>query len=176
MRTRTLLAVVGLGTAALLAGTAPTASAAPGDTTTTFALAGSTLSVSVESTATLSDGTSGATSVSGSLGNVTVTDARGGTTPWSAKAASTTFTNGGTGAGLTESTAVTYNSGTVTTTGISVIGPKGAVALNATAAEVVAPDSVVGNNTAQWNPTLTVTLPSSSLVGSYTGTITTSVS
>lgn len=51
----------------------------------------------------------------------------------------------------------------------------GAKTLTGTAVQVVGGTVVVGNNTATWNPTLTVTLPSSSTMGNYTGTITTSL-
>ncbi len=161
--------------AALTAGAVSPASAAEGDTTTTFALAGSALSISVQPTATLTGGAAGDTSVNGQLGQVQVTDLRGGTSAWSAKATSTTFTNGGTGDSLTTSTGVSYNSGAITTTGTIVIVPKGAKSLSGTPIEVAAPTSVIGNNTARWNPTLTVTLPSNSLAGTYTGTVNTSV-
>lgn len=161
------------GTAVLMAGTAMPASAATGDTVTTFALAGSGLSITVQPTAGLTDGASGAASVSGQLGAVAVTDARGGVTGWSASATSTTFTT--TGAGTPTSTGVSYNAGVVTTTGISTAVLGTATALSATPAAVVGATAVVGNNTASWNPTLTVTLPSSALAGDYTGTINTSV-
>ncbi len=168
-----LLAVSSLGTAALLAGTIAPASAAEGDTTVTFALTGSTLSVSVSDNATLNGGNTGSEAVSGQLGQVTVTDRRGGTAVWSAKASTTKFT---TGTGNPESTSVTYNGGAISTTGTIVIVPKGTQTLTATPTEVAAPTSVVGNNTAAWNPTLTVNLPSDAVAGTYTGTVTTSVS
>jgi len=175
MPSRLFLAAAGICSAVLLAATAQPAFAAAGDTTTTFALGGSTLSVSVQPTASLTDGASGATSVSGQLGVVRVTDLRGGVAAWSARATSTTFTNGGTGAGLTESTGVSYDSGALTTTGTIVIAPKGAKSLSSSPTEVAGPTAVIGNNTAQWNPTVTVTLPSNSLAGTYSGTISSSV-
>lgn len=149
------------------------AQAATGDTVTTFAVAGGTLSIAVQATADLGTGTTGTASVSGQLGNVSVTDARGGRAGWSAKATSTTFT---TGTGNPASTSVSYNAGVITTTGTSVMPPAVPVTLSATPATVVSPTSQIGNNTASWNPTLTVSLPSNALAGSYTGTINTSVS
>jgi hypothetical protein len=166
------LAGITVVAAALLSAPTLPASAAPGDTTTTFALTGGALSVSVAATAALSNGNTSSASVSGQLGTVQVTDARGGTTAWSAFATSTTFTDG---AGSV-STGVSYSSGAITTTGTIVILPGTATPLNATAAKVVGPTAVVGNNTASWNPTLTVSLPTDALVGTYTGTIHTSVS
>lgn len=159
------------GSAVLLATTASPASAADGDTVATFALAGSTLSISVQPTASLTDGAAGASSVSGQLGNVKVTDLRGGTVNWNANASSTRFTS----AGGTQSTGVSYTAGAMTTTGNIVISPGTATALTATPTKVAGPTVVIGNNTAQWNPTVTVSLPSDALTGTYTGTITTSV-
>ncbi len=162
------------GAAALMAGTAMPASAAAGDTTTTFALAGSTLSITVQPTAALTNGATGASSVGGPLGLVKVTDLRGGTVNWSANATSTAFTGPGTPA--SSSTGVSYNAGTMTTTGTITILPGTATTLNATPAKVAGPTMVLGNNTAEWNPVLTVSLPSSALAGDYTGTVNTSVS
>lgn len=159
--------------AALLAASALPATAAAGDTTTTFALTGGALSVSVQPTATLGSGPSGSASVNGQLGAVQVTDARGSKIAWSASATSTTFTDG---AGGTVSTGVSYNAGTVTTTGTITVPASSATSLTAVPAAVVAPTSIRGNNTATWNPTLTVSLPSNSLAGTYTGTVNTSVS
>jgi len=160
---------VAVSTAAVLAGTAVPASA---DTTdVTFALSGGALAVSAQATAPLGNkGGSGTTSVSGALGNTVVTDNRGGTTGWSVGAATGAFGNG-----TSTASAVSYNSGTPTFTGVVVATSSGATTLTGTAAQVVAGTVVVGNNTATWNPTLTVTLPASSTVGSYAGTITTSL-
>ncbi len=157
---------VTVSAAAVMAGTAFPASA---DTTdVTFALAAGALAVSAQATAPLgAKGSSGTTSVSGSLGNTLITDNRGGTAGWSAKAATGTFTDGPTSA-----SAVSYNSGMPASTGIVVATSAGETTLTAVAAQVVAGTAVMGNNTATWNPTLTVTLPASSTAGSYAGTIT----
>ena len=163
------------GAAALVASTAAPASAAEGDTVATFALAGSTLSITVQPTAALTDGASGVASVTGDLGNVEVTDLRGGIVNWSANASSTAFTST-TGTTTSTSTGVSYAGGAMTTTGTITIMPGTATALSGTPAKVAGPTAVVGNNTAQWNPTLTVSLPSSALTGTYTGTVNTSVS
>ncbi len=170
MKTLRLLGVlvVSASTVALL--TATPAMAAAGDTTTTFALAGGGLSVAVQPNAALTNGSTGATSISGQLGNVTVTDVRGTTAAWNVSATSTTFT---TGSGPTSS-AVSYSTGVVTTTGVSAVVAK-TTALSTTPAVVATPTAIVGNNTASWNPTLTVTMPSNALTGDYTGTINTSV-
>ena len=166
---RKLLAGLGVAvtSSAMLTMTALPASA--DDTAVTFALSGGALAVSAQPTAALGNkGSSGTTSVSGQLGNTVLTDNRGGTTPWSVGAATDTFTDG-----TTDASAVSYNSGVVTPTGVVTAVSSGATALSAVAAEVVGADVLMGNNTATWNPTLTITLPSSSTAGDYAGTITT---
>jgi len=174
-------------TTTLLALTAPTASA--DDTAVTFNLTGGALSVSAQATAPLGNkGASGTTSVSGSLGNTVLTDNRGGVTGWSVGAATTAFNNSvpddpattgvdETAAATTTATAVSYASGAATSTGVVTATTAGAKTLTPAGAAVAVMNGtvVVGNNTATWNPTLTVTLPTSSTVGSYRGTITTSV-
>jgi hypothetical protein len=162
------------GAAALMASTAMPASAAAGDTTTTFVLSGDGISVAVQANATLTAGKTGAASVSGSLGDVTVTDLRGGTTNWNTSATSTTFTSVN-GTTTSTSTGVSYNGGSITTSGTSAVPPATAKSLTATPVVVVGPAEVSGNNTATWNPTLTVSLPATALTGTYTGTVNTSV-
>lgn len=70
----------------------------------------------------------------------------------------------------------TYNAGAIATTGTVVMPPATTVTLSTTPATVVSPTSVLGNNTASWDPTLTVSLPSNAVAGTYNGTINTSVS
>lgn len=163
-----------IGAAVLLAASTGTASAAVGDTTTTFSINGGALSVTMQTTATLTNASSGTTSVSGNLGAVSVTDNRGGTANWSVNASSTVFKT----AVLSTPTSngVSYNAGIVSETGTITIADGTAVALTATAAKVAGPTSITGNNTASWNPTLTVSLPSNALAGDYSGTVNTSIS
>jgi len=95
-RGRTILAAVAVA-CALSLGLAAPAFAAPGDTTTTFALTGGALAISVPATATLSSSpTGGLSTISGPLGSVAVTDARGllGSS-WTTSATSTAFKTGG---------------------------------------------------------------------------------
>jgi len=159
--------------AALMAVTALPASAAAGDTTTTFSLTGGSLSVAVAASAALTNGVSGDGSVTGQLGTTTVTDDRGGVAAWNATGASTTFTSL---TSSTTSTGVSYTGGAMTPTGTITIASGTATTLTTTPATVAAPTAVSGNNTAAWNPTLTVSLPASAITGAYTGTVTTSVS
>ena len=166
-----LLVLSSLSAAAIVAATALPATA--DDTAVTFALAGSTLSIDVKASAALANGATGAASVSGQLGNVTVTDLRGGVANWSAMGSSTTFT---TGTGNPASTGVNYNTGVISFTGVSTIVNSGDHTLNGTPSKVAGPTVLIGNNTASWNPTLTVALPASAIAGPYAGTVTTSVS
>jgi hypothetical protein len=171
-KTRALIAG-GICTVALLAAGALPASAAPtGDTTTTFTLAAGSLAIVVQPTGALTNGGSGATSISGTLGNVTVTDSRGNVLGWTTSAETDGFARTG---GGTTSTGVTYNSGTVSSTGIVVATGLGPVALSGDPSPVVTGTVTIGNHTATWNPALTVTLPPSSLAGNYSGVVTTSV-
>jgi len=163
------------GAAVVLAAAAlPASAATSGTTDTTFTLTAGTIDITVAANAALTNGASGATSVSGKLGDVTVADNRGGTANWTVSAASTAFTST-TGSTTSSSTAVSYNSGAITSTGTVTAASSGTVAVSAIAAPVATGTLVSGNNTATWNPTLTVTLPASSLAGTYAGTVTTSV-
>ena len=166
------LGAAALGGAALLATSTLPASAAPtGGTVTTFALIGGSLNIAVQGTATVTGGDSGATTATGQLGQVVVNDGRGvAVGGWTTSASSTAFSNA-----TTSSTAVTYGSGTPTKTGRVTATSSGTVPLTTAPAAVVVGTLVVGNNTATWNPTLTVTLPPDSTAGTYTGTVTTSV-
>ena len=169
-------AAAGAALVALAAGPA----LAAGDTTTTFTLAGNGIAVSVPATANLSSAAStliGVTSLSGSLGSISVSDSRGGlAVAWTATVSSTDFTTGGGGTNKTiTNTNVGYTPGTVTGTGIGVAAGTPAPSL-ATSAPVVAATGVTGAESASWNPTVTVTVPSNVIAGTYTGTLTHSVS
>lgn len=154
----------------LVIGVASPASA--DDTATTFTLTGGQLTLSVVGTATLTDEASGvdANTITGTLGVVTVDDARGGTTGWEASAGSSTFT----GTGLSVSTDVAYANGTVTETGTNTVAADSTASIS-TARAVATATAVSGNNTASWDPTLTVSMPAGALAGDYAGTVTTSL-
>jgi hypothetical protein len=166
----------GIGTIALMAaGTLPAFADNSGDTDTTFTLNGGTIDVAVSATASLTAAYSGVAAVSGQLGLVTVTDARGDTLGWTTSAKSSVFSSTR-GVFTTDSTAVSYNSGNVNKTGTVTAAGTGPTLLSPIAdTAVVSGTAVHGNNTASWNPTLTVSLPSDSLAGDYDGTVTTSV-
>lgn len=101
-----------------------------------------------------------------------MSDARGNKVGWTVSDTSTPFT----GPQGSSSTAVSYNSGAVAKTGTITATSAGAKTLTATtAANVVTGTAAFGNNTASWNPTLTVSLPTDVLADTYTGTVTTSL-
>jgi hypothetical protein len=166
-----------LVTPALAAAALVLVSAAPAFASTgvTFAVTGGNLTVSDPASASLQAVAASVTAqpVSGQLGNVTVTDDRGGTTGWTATAVSTTFT-GPNGVSVPAS-AVSENPGTPTSTGTVTLTPAAPTDLSSAATTMTA-TGVAGAETATWDPTLTVELPADALAGSYTGTITDSVS
>jgi hypothetical protein len=169
MKTLRTLATVA-ATGAILA-LVPVGSAMADTTTATFTLTGGTLDVTAASSAALSDASTGAGSVTGLLGTVAVSDTRGTTVGWAVTAGSSTFVDGS----GSVSTSVSYSANTVASTGIVTAESEGATVID-TAATVVAGTDVSGNNTASYDPSLTVGLPASALVGDYTGTVTTSIS
>ncbi|WBP90327.1 hypothetical protein [Kitasatospora cathayae] len=170
--------VAGVATVVAVAGVA---SAAPGDTTVTFSVSGGSLAISVPGSAGLGSGLPGNT-LSGQLGNVTVTDTRALlTAAWTASVISTSFkTGGGTAAETIPASAVSYWSGTASsTTGLGVFTPGQATAGQAQTLDVsrtaYSLTGGTGNNSATWNPTLVIAIPNSAVNGTYTGTVTHSI-
>jgi hypothetical protein len=131
------------------------------------------------STVALATGTvnTGAASASGQLGNVTVADGRGLlVNSWTTTVSSTTFVLPGATPTANETVAVAniaYSSGASTAhTGLGVFVPTLVpTALGADASYTGA----AGNSSTTWDPTLTFTLLSSQVAGTYTGTVTHSV-
>ena len=177
------LSVAGVG--ALVPSAADAATS--GGTAATFTLnPSSTLAIAVPDGSTtpiaVASGNTGAASVSGSLGNVTVTDGRGAlVATWTANAVSTDFTTGTATANETVSKSnVAYYAGV----GTAAVGQVGAFLPAGTALSPVAIGtsaavgswSGTGNNTVTWNPTLKFTLSPSQVAGTYSGTVTQSVS
>jgi hypothetical protein len=152
------------------------------DTTTTFSLAAGALSISAPASKNLGSGSTGSGTVSAQLGTVTVTDTRGVLLGgWTASVSSTDFTTGGATADETIAAGqVTYWSGTATeSSGVGVFTPGQAAAINAqdlgAARTAFSGTALVGNNSASWNPTVTVNVPAAAVSGTYSGTITHSV-
>jgi hypothetical protein len=153
-------------------------SPAPGDpdTTVTFTVTVGALSMTAPVSANLGAGAPGST-IAGPIGAMTVTDDRALlSAAWAATASSTAFTTGGaTPAETVPATAAIYAPGTLTSTGtITLTGTP--ITLTGAAAPVVAGTAGVGNNTATWNPALSVAVPAAAVGGAYTGTLTQSVS
>jgi hypothetical protein len=177
------LALVSAAAVAALA--APAAANSPSDVT--FTVSGSsTLSVSVPtgSAVNLGSGNPGA-SVSGALGQVTVTDQRARlVASWTASVTASEFTLQGQdlpaelpAQAKVAPSAITYDPGTVNLllgtvsgSGLSA-GTPGAIGAGRTAVTYLG----IGNNTVQWTPTLTFALQDTQVEGTYSGTITHSV-
>jgi hypothetical protein len=91
---------------------------------------------------------------------------------WTASASATNWTTGG---GSPSETippgAVNYDPGTVTSTG-TITTSEAPITLSTASQTVVTGAAGVGDNTAAWNPTLTVTVPPAAVAGLYTGTLT----
>jgi hypothetical protein len=175
MRTRHLLLATAAGM--LMLGTALPASALPGDTSTSISVTSGFLSITVPTTAgslgtranTVLSGT-----ISGAMGQVQVNDARGAAagSGWVASAISTAFTPP-TGTAVAAS-AVGYTAGAITKVGTAVYTANDPPALTGVAAVVTA-TGITGDNSATWNPMISVLVPGGMAAGVYTATITHSV-
>jgi hypothetical protein len=175
MRIRQLAAFVfltiGLVGVPVASASADSASADP-SSTVTFTVTSGALSMSVPASASLGSGAPG-TVVSAAMGPITVTDGRAlASASWTVTASSTDYANGTATIPASDST---YTGGTVTTTGtITVTGTD--VPLSNSAQTVMTGSAGVGDNSASWDPTLAVSVPASAVAGTYTGTVTHSVS
>lgn len=178
MRKRFALLLSVASAASMVALAAP-ADAAQG---VTFTLTAGSLTVSDPSDKSLGSVATGTASISSTLGDTSVTDNRGallGT--WTSTVSSTDFVTGGGTADETIGKAnVSYYSGLPTaSTGTAVRLPGQATLLNAQDMSVsrtaFSATGVVGNNSTTWVPTVVVSIPSDSVAGTYSGTITHSV-
>jgi hypothetical protein len=147
--------------------------AASGPTTATVLISGGALSISVPTSANLGTTAVSTTTqtVTGLLGNVVVSDLRGGTLGWVATAISTNFT--GSNGGTISVGAMTYTPGTAVVVGVAT--PSSLTGMGATSAVQTA-TAASGPNTATWDPSIGVPIPAGALAGTYTATITHSVS
>ncbi|MEV0808398.1 hypothetical protein [Micromonospora sp. NPDC050200] len=152
---------------------------APCETAATFDVTAGVLEITVPDTADLGTGTPGS-AITGSLGAVSVSDQRASTTPnWTASVISTDFTTGAGGTGqVVPATSITYASGTVTP-GAGQTGTCNASTAtpldNTTPITAASHTGGSGNNTCSWNPTLVVTVATTNVAGTYSGTVTHSV-
>jgi hypothetical protein len=171
---RKFIPVALAGAAALLVAT-PALPALAAGTPAIIELSGGSLSISVPAgPVALASGAVTDTSESGQLGDVTVTDTRAADpASWTASVSATPFQDGSHSLG-----AETYDTGVVSSTGIPIsqftitspltlsTSPQATVTLNPTSS---------GDNTATWDPTITVAVPAGSVAGAYTAVITHSV-
>ena len=146
------------------------------NTIVTFTVTVGALSMTAPVSANLGSGAPGST-ISGALGPVTVTDNRALlSASWSASASSTAWTTGGgTPSETIPATDGGYVPGSITTTG-TITATGTSITLSGAATPVVTGTAGVGNNTATWNPTISVAVPAAAVGGIYTGTLTQSVS
>jgi hypothetical protein len=185
MRTRSKLATLALSAGLAVAGFSGIAGPAhAADTTTTFTLtAAGGLAVSAPAAQALGSVATGAASTPAvQLGVTSVTDGRGAFLgAWTASVASSDFTTGGATADETIANSnADYWSGPATaSSGTAVRLPGQPLAANevtlGASRTAFSASAVVGNNTAAWNPTVNVNIPSASVAGAYSGVITHSV-
>jgi hypothetical protein len=159
------------------------------NTTVTFTVTVGALSLTAPTTVNLGSGAPG-TTITGPLGggaagpSVVVTDDRALlTASWIATASASSWTTGAaTPAEVIPVTDVGYTVGPITTTGTitatATNRPAGTAAgdLSGAAQAVVTGTAGVGDNTAGWDPAISVAVPASAVGGIYTGTLTQSVS
>lgn len=167
MRTRRLLAATATGILSLAI-----ALPAFAQTPTSFEVTAGGLSISVPSDAAYLGtrvNTVGAGTVSGPLGQVQVNDARSAAagSVWTASVISTAF-------GVVPASAVAYTAGTITKVGTAAYAANDPTHLEGVI-PVVSATGITGDNSATWNPTITVTIPGGTPVGTYNATITHSV-
>jgi hypothetical protein len=176
MRTEKIALVVAAATVLSLSLVRP-AGAVPGVTTATITVQGGSLSITVP-TAAGNLGTAinsvGGEVVTGSLGVVQVNDARSAAagSGWVASVIASAFTPPA-GPAIAAS-AVAYTAGTITKTGTATYTANDPPNLTGVAPAVTA-TGITGDNSATWNPTISVTVAGGTLAGVYSATITHSV-
>jgi hypothetical protein len=172
---RTLLAATAAAT--LMLTTALPAYAADGETVATVTVETGSLSITVPADAGnlgTRDNTIDGGTISGALGQVQVIDARSAAagSGWVASVISTAFTPP-TQTAIAAS-AVSYSAGTITKVGTATYTANNPGNLSGVAPAVTA-TGITGDNSATWNPTITVTVPGGAAAAVYSATITHSV-
>ena len=175
MRTRSLVIAAAAGTLAV--GFAAPASAAPGDTTATITITGGSLGITVPAAAgnlgAARPNTVGAGTISGPLGQVQVDDARAAAgAGWVASAISTAFTPPS-GPAIAAS-AVSYTAGTIVMVGTATYTANDPANLTGVS-PVITATGITGDNSATWNPTVSIAVPGGMAANVYSATITHSV-
>ena len=183
MRTSLRHLLLGTGAAGLLlAGGIGAPSAHADSTLTTFDVPAGRVSIDAADSATLSSVTNTVVAgmvVSGSLGGVTVTDTRNVTLGWTATAAAGDFTQQD-GPG---DAALTGPADTIPGAAATITSPATADSVDGLAVFVpgVLPGNIggattTGNNAITFTPSVSIAVPADTAPGTYTGTVTTSVS
>lgn len=163
------------GSLAFMIGALPAAAAGP--TAATVTVTGGALVITVPTTAgnlgTRANSVGGGT-ISGPLGEVQVSDSRSAAagSGWVASAISTAFTPPS-GPAIAAS-AVSYSAGSIVKVGTATYTDNAPGSL-AGVAPVVTATGITGDNSATWNPTITVSVPGGSAANVYSATITHSV-
>jgi len=148
-----------------------------GATAATVTVTGGALSITVPTDAgnlgTRANSVAGGT-ISGLLGTVQVSDARSAAagSGWVASAISTAFTP--TAGPAIAASAVSYSAGAITKVGTATYTANNPSNLTGVA-PVVTATGITGDNSATWDPTITVTVPGGMAAGVYFATITHSV-
>lgn len=170
MRSFSRVSLAVAASAVLVGSLALPASAA--DTTATVQVPVGSIGISAPANAALTALTPGG-SASAALSGVAVTDNRAGEANWTAQVSLSDFV-GVDSTNIIPATAASYVPGTAVETGTSTVAATSQSDLS-TAKTVQAATGVVGNNTATWGATLSVTAPSDALADTYTATLTHSV-
>lgn len=174
--------VVALGTVSL-----SVTHAAHASTSVSFSVTAGALSISEPTTAnlgTVASSPSG-TTLSGHLGSTTITDSRGSLAGWTATITATTFSDGATPTPHTIAANkfkayVNAGDGPTVSSGVAVPATTYTTAATAltlsTSAQTLVTATATGSNVVAYNPTIAVTVDSSVVSGTYTGTVTQTVS
>jgi hypothetical protein len=166
-----------IGGAGALTLAAPAFAATASATPVTLEVSGGALGISAP-TGSVDLGTvlasTGGQSISAPLGVVTVTDSRAGALGWVATVGATDFI-GPQSISVSTPDSVTYTPGTATVIGTANVAATNENHLYPTVPAQTA-TGVSGANTATWNPVITVAIPAGAQVGTYSTTITHSVS
>ena len=167
MRTRSKLATMALATGLAAGGIAGPAQA--DDTNATFAVTAGGLAITVPtSTVALATVSTGTLTASGQLGPVTVADTRGAlVNSWTTTVTSSAFVTGTSTPGETVTEPnVGYATGPATAhTGLGAF-------VQGTKTVPPTYTGQAGNSSTTWNPTVTFTLQSSQVAGTYSGIVT----
>ena len=180
LRNLFLASVLGLGSlgcgVVTIAGAGP--ASADGNTSATVTVVGGALSITVPANAgSLGSQRNqvGGETITGTLGQVQVNDARSAAagSGWVATVISTAFTP--LAGPAIAAGAVSYSAGAIAKVGTATYVDNDPTNLTGVGSAVTA-SGITGDNSATWNPTLTVAVPGGMAAGTYSATITHSVS